>query len=79
MHHPTDRITHTTVIVVEHWLEREIAGGSCDQAKQQKHCLVQPYTGLPIHKRKNKENKKNQLHFIIHTKDMGWDVGSGLA
>ena len=28
MHHPTDRITHTTAfvtLVVEHWLEREIA------------------------------------------------------
>ena len=28
MHHPTDRITHTTAMVtpvVEHWLEREIA------------------------------------------------------
>ena len=28
MHHPTDRMTHTTVFVtpvVEHWLEREIA------------------------------------------------------
>ena len=28
MHHPTDRITHTTVFVtpvVGHWLEREIA------------------------------------------------------
>ena len=28
MHHPTDRITHTTAIVtpvVEHWLELEIA------------------------------------------------------
>ena len=28
MHHPTDRIAHTTVFVspvVEHWLEREIA------------------------------------------------------
>ena len=28
MHHPTDRISHTTVFVtpvVEHWLEREIA------------------------------------------------------
>ena len=27
MHHPTDRITHTTVFVtpvVEHWLEREL-------------------------------------------------------
>ena len=28
MHHPTDRITHTTAFVtpfVDHWLEREIA------------------------------------------------------
>ena len=25
MHHPTDRITHTTNFVVEHWLERQIA------------------------------------------------------
>ena len=35
MHHPTDRITHTTAFVtpvMEHWLEREIAqwvGGTC--------------------------------------------------
>ena len=30
MHHPTDRITHTTAFVtpvVEHWLEQEIAPG----------------------------------------------------
>ena len=30
MHHPTDRIAHTTAsvtLVVEHWLEREIAQG----------------------------------------------------
>ena len=30
MHHPTDRITHTTPFVtsvVEHWLEREIGHG----------------------------------------------------
>ena len=32
MHHPTDRITHTTAFVtpvVEHWLEREIAQFIC--------------------------------------------------
>ena len=32
MHHPTDRITHTTAFVtpvVEHWLEREIAQWVC--------------------------------------------------
>ena len=31
MHHPTDRITHTTAFVtpvVEHWLEQETANGS---------------------------------------------------
>ena len=31
MHHPTDRIPHTTAFVtpvVEHWLEREIAQGA---------------------------------------------------
>ena len=31
MHHPTDRIAHTTAFVtpvVEHWLEREIAQSS---------------------------------------------------
>ena len=33
MHHPTDRITHTTAFVtpvVEHWLEREACGPSPD-------------------------------------------------
>ena len=32
MHHPTDRITHTTAFVtpvVEHWLEREIGSSTC--------------------------------------------------
>ena len=24
MHHPTDKIAHTTAFVMEHWLEREI-------------------------------------------------------
>ena len=33
MHHPTDRLTHTTPFVtpvVEHWLEREIAQWVCN-------------------------------------------------
>ena len=33
MHHPTDRITHTTAFVtpvVEHWLEREISCNTND-------------------------------------------------
>ena len=36
MHHPTDRIAHTTAFVtpvVEHWLEREIAGFSGTNSK----------------------------------------------
>ena len=43
MHHPTERITHTTAFVtpvVEHWLEREIAqwvGGS-DMYLRGKRC-----------------------------------------
>ena len=40
MHHPTDRITHTTAFVtpvMEHWLEREIA--QCD--KQILHSSLQ--------------------------------------
>ena len=34
MHHPTDRIIHTTACVtpvVEHWLEREIAHGTMSE------------------------------------------------
>ena len=34
MHHPTDRITHTTAFVtpvMEHWLEREIAQWDADK------------------------------------------------
>ena len=34
MHHPTDRITHTTAFVtpvVEHWPEREIAQWVCNR------------------------------------------------
>ena len=40
MHHPTDRITHTTAFVtpvVEHWLEREIdLNGSVDSSHRVK-------------------------------------------
>ena len=36
MHHPKDRITHTTAFVkpvVEHWLEREIAQSEMNQER----------------------------------------------
>ena len=58
MHHPTDRITHTTAFVtpvVEHWLEREIAqwihpieDGSNDPSHHQQTLLPQSYISLPI-------------------------------
>ena len=46
MHHPTDRITHTTAFgtpVVEHWLEREIAQLYVDAAVAQwcKRCRLE--------------------------------------
>ena len=37
MHHPTDRIAHTTAFVtpvVEHWLEREIAQWVVDEVER---------------------------------------------
>ena len=46
MHHPTDRITHTTAFVtpvVEHWLEREIA--------QWVHPMKDRSDDLPHHER----------------------------
>ena len=48
MHHPTDRITHTTAFVtpvMEHWLEREIA--------QWIH---------PLHKQRQKNGWRADIH-----------------
>ena len=57
MHHPTDRITHTTAFVtpvVEHWLEREIAqwvhpmkDRSDDPSDHVRTLLPGSYTSLP--------------------------------
>ena len=57
MHHPTDRITHTTTFVtpvVEHWLEREIAqwvhpmkDRSDDPSHQERTLLPRSYISLP--------------------------------
>ena len=56
MHHPTDRITHTTAFVtpvVEHWLEREIAqwvhpmkDRSDDPSHDERTLLPQSYISL---------------------------------
>ena len=57
MHHPTDRITHTTAFVtpvVEHWLEREIAqwvhpmkDRSEDPSHHERTLLQRSYISLP--------------------------------
>ena len=57
MHHPTDRITHTTAFVtpvVEHWLEREIAqwvhsmkDRSDDPSRHERTLLSRRYISLP--------------------------------
>ena len=47
MHHPTDRMTHTTAFVtpvVEHWLEREIAQWANDRI-----CFVRNMNAVPFH------------------------------
>ena len=49
MHHPTDRIAHTTAFVtpvVEHWLEREIA-----QWVHERTLLPRSYTSLQVDKK----------------------------
>ena len=57
MHHPTNRISHTTAFVtpvVEHWLEREIAqwvhhmkGRSDDPSNHERTPLPRSYISLP--------------------------------
>ena len=58
MHHPTDRIAHTTAFVtqvVEHWMEREIAqwvhpikDRSDDPSHHERTPLPRSYISLPI-------------------------------
>ena len=58
MHHPTDRITHTmafVTLVVEHWLEREIAQWvrsmkdlSDDPSHHERTLLPRSYISLQI-------------------------------
>ena len=70
MHHPTDRIAHTTAFVtpvVEHWLEREIdqwvhrmKDWSDDPLHHERTLLPQSYISLPSSWKKtlNRSNKK---------------------
>ena len=70
MHHPTDRIAHTTAFVtpvVEHWLEREIAqwvhpmkDRSDDPSHHEQMLLPQSYISLLQFKRKQWREKERR-------------------
>ena len=67
MHHPTDRIAHTTAFVipvVEHWLEREIAqwvhpmkDRSDDPSHYERTLLPRSYISLPRAKEEGGGNR----------------------
>ena len=56
MHHPLDRMTHTTAFVtlVEHWLERDIAqwlhneGSIRNPSHHERTLLTRSYISLPL-------------------------------
>ena len=70
MHHPTDRITHTTAFVtpvVEHWLEREIAQwvnpkkDGCDNPSHHERTLLPlSYISLPVVLEEDEKRKKKE-------------------
>ena len=67
MHHPTDRITHTTAFVtpvVEHWLEREIAQWVKGLDNVYSHGY---YTFLQEIMLKNKTKPNKKLYCLILT------------
>ena len=60
MHHPTDRIAHTTAFVtpvVEHWLEQEIA----QWVHPMKDRSDDPSHHEPIEKEKDRSNQKSGI------------------
>ena len=66
MHHPTDRITHTTAFVtpvVEHWLEREIAQWihhrSDDPSHHERTLLPRSYISLPFNDKDHADDDVN--------------------
>ena len=75
MHHPTDRITHTTAFitpVVEHWLEREIKRrrnnnnkyiNKNEKARKKKKKLAEKERRKQRKKEKTKANKKQLVTF----------------
>ena len=79
MHHPTDRITHTTAFVtpvVEHWLEREIAqwvhpmkDRSDDPSHHERTLLPRSYLSLPpdVEVQRYWGVERNATHHNINT------------
>ena len=75
MHHPTDRITHTTTFVtpvVEHWLEREIAQWVHHEGSIRRPIIAGFIFGLfsrshPI--THNFDNKRHGVCCPVHIKD----------
>ena len=74
MHHPTDRIIHTTAFVkpvVEHWLEREIAqwvhlmkDRSDDPSHHERTLLPRSYISLPSSVMSPIHGSFRKLHFL---------------
>ena len=61
MHHPTDRMTHTTAFVtpvVEHWLEREIS--------QWVHCMKDRSDDPSHHEQTLLPRSYISLHIVVH-------------
>ena len=68
MHHPTDRIAHTTAFVtpvVEHWLEREIARLYGVRHMVKDHSDSEKENLLPPHRLLFPINSKGSLICII--------------
>ena len=76
MHHPTDRITHTTAFVtpvVEHWLEQEIAqwvhheGSIRRPIHHERTLLPRSYISLPYKQKHKHTDRHTQKHIQTHT------------
>ena len=68
MHHPTDRITHTTTFVtpvVEHWLEREIAQWVVKPMQNKKNSMEISLSSKGQNKSKILLSKISILHRLV--------------
>ena len=87
MHHPTDRITHTTAFVtpvVEHWLEREIAQWVHTMKDRFRRPIAPrayalPLSYVPLHtiqsyEQDGNENKPMSKHTQPNTSETDCDV-----